>query len=128
VKSVSECGEEGQRERSSTYAVRRLPTGISVVRATGHLSGQTGSQMHQLVADELARCPTQLVLDLSDATSVDDAAVEAVLFASALAAESDTSFCLVAAHTGPVVRALVAADLIERFEIYATVGEAARNR
>jgi anti-anti-sigma regulatory factor len=84
--------------------------------------------MYHVVADELARCPTQLVLDLSEATSVDDVAVEAVISASGLAGESDISFCLVASHTGPMVRALVAADLIERFEIYATVGEAARNR
>jgi anti-sigma B factor antagonist len=84
--------------------------------------------MYQLVAAELARYPAQLVLDLSDATSVDDAAVEAVVSASTLAGESDISFCLVASHSGPMVRALVAGDVIERFEIYPTVGEATANR
>jgi anti-anti-sigma factor len=108
--------------------VRRLPAGITIVRATGDLSGHTSSQMYQLVADELARKPAQLVLDLSDATSVDDAAVEALTSAAALAGESDISFCLVGSDTGPVSRALAAADLVERFEIFATVCEAVHNR
>jgi hypothetical protein len=46
----------------------------------------------------------------------------------ALAGEADISFCLVASHTGPIVIALAAAELIERFEIFPTVDEAERNR
>jgi anti-anti-sigma factor len=108
--------------------VRRLPSGTSIVGAAGDLDGETHSLMYHLVADELARQPAQLVLELSGATSVDDAAVEALVDASALAGESDTSFCLVASPTGPIVRALAAADLIDRFEIFATVAEAKRHR
>ena len=92
------------------------------------MNGETSSQLYRLVADELAREPAQLVLELSDATPVDNAVVEALVGTSALAGESDISFCLVASHTGPVVRALAAANFIERFEIFATVGEAERNR
>lgn len=58
------------------------------------------------------------MLELSGATSVDEAAIELMAGASALAAESDTSFCLVAPPAGPIVRALAVADLIERFEIF----------
>jgi anti-anti-sigma regulatory factor len=92
------------------------------------LNGETTSQLYHLVANELAREPAQLVLDLSGAIPVDNAAVETLVGASALAGESDISFCLVASRTGPIVRALAAADLIERFEIFATIGEADGNR
>lgn len=92
------------------------------------MNGETSSQLYDLVADELARDPAQLVLELSDATPVDNAAVEALGSASASAGEADISFCLVASHTAPIVIALAAADLIERFEIFPTVDEAERNR
>lgn len=128
MESVSESDTEGQQGGSFTYTVQRLPAGISIVRAAGDLDGETHSQVSRVVADELAREPAQLVLELSGATSVDHAVVEALLSASALAGESDTSFCLVAFPTGPIVEALAAADLIERFEIFATVGEAKRHR
>ncbi|WP_406816121.1 STAS domain-containing protein [Mycobacterium sp. M23085] len=128
MKSVSECDGDGRQGGSFTCAVRRLPAGVTLVRTTGHLNGQTGSQMCQVIADELVRKPTQLVLELSGTTSVDGAAVEAVLSASALAAESNISFCLVAPEASPLVRVLAAEDLIERFEIFATVREATRNR
>jgi anti-anti-sigma regulatory factor len=59
---------------------------------------------------------------------VDHAVLEALVAASALAGEADISFCLVASHRSPIVRALAAAGLIERFEIFATVGEAEHNR
>jgi anti-anti-sigma factor len=107
--------------------VQRLPAGISIVCAAGDLDGETYSRISRVVADELAREPAQLVLDLSGATSVDDAAAGGLVSASALAGESDISFCLVASPTGPIVEALAAADLIERFEIFATVGEAKRH-
>ena len=128
MKPVSQDDKDGQRGELFTCAVRRLPAGITIVRATGDLSDHMSSQMHQLVADELARKPAQLVLELSDATSVDDAAVEALTSAAAFAGESDISFCLVAPPTSPAIRALAAADLIERFEIFATVCEAINNR
>ena len=128
MKSVSESDTEGQQGGSFTYTVQRLPAGMSVVSAAGDLDGETHSRISRVVADELAREPAQLVLELSGATSVDDAAVEALLSASALAGESDISFCLVASPTGPIMEALAAADLIERFEIFTTVGEAKRHR
>jgi anti-anti-sigma regulatory factor len=110
------------------YAVQRLPCGTSIVGATGDLDGQTHTLLYRVIADELAAEPAQLVLELSGATSVDDAALEALVGLSALAGESDTSFCLVASPTGPIVGALCAAGLIDRFEIFATVGEAKRHR
>jgi anti-anti-sigma regulatory factor len=95
---------------------------------TGDLDGDTSSQLYHLVAEELAREPAQLVLEVSDVIPVDNAVVEALVGASALAGESDISFCLVASRTGPIVRALAAADVIERFEIFAMIGEADGNR
>jgi anti-anti-sigma regulatory factor len=128
VKSVSESEVEGQLGKSFSCTAQRLPTRTTIVRATGDLNGETTSQLCHLVANELAREPAQLVLDLSDAIPVDNAAVETLVGASALAGESDISFCLVASRTGPIVRALAAADVIERFEIFATIGEADGNR
>lgn len=127
MESISES-DAGGREGSFSCTAQRLPAGATIVRVTGDLNGETSSQLYELVADELARGPAQLVLELCDATSVDKVAVEALVSASTLAGESDISFCLVASHTGPIVRALAAADLIERFEIFATVGEAEQNR
>ena len=127
MKSVSESDVEGQQGGSFSYTVQRLPAGITIVCATGDLDGESHSLMYRVVADELARDPAQLVLDLSGVTSVDDTAVETLVRVSALAGESDTSFCLVASPTGPIVTALAAANLIERFEIFATVGEAKRH-
>ena len=92
------------------------------------MDSETSSHLQFLVANELAREPAQLVLELSDARPVDNAAVEALVAASALAGESNISFCVVASRKGPIVRALDAAGLIERFEIFATVDEAERNR
>jgi hypothetical protein len=85
VESVSESDTEGQQDGSFTCTVRRLPDGISILCAAGDLSGETHSQVSRVVADELAREPAQLMLELSGATSVDDAAVEALVSASALA-------------------------------------------
>ena len=84
--------------------------------------------MYSIVADELSQKPAQLVLDLADVTVIDGAAVESLVSASALAGESDISFCLVASHSGPVVTALAEAGLIERFEVFPTVCAAAGNR
>lgn len=127
-KSVSKSDAEGQQRESFSCSARRLPTGATIVRATGDVNGETCSRLYQLVADELARKPAQLVLQLSRAMSVDHAVLEALVSASALAAESDISFCMVASHSSPIIRALAAAGLIERFEIFATVREAERNR
>jgi anti-anti-sigma regulatory factor len=80
-----------------------------------------------LLTDELAREPSQLILDMSGVTSADDAALEALMEASALAGESDISFCLVAPATNPIVTTLAAAELIERFEVFPTLGEAQRH-
>ena len=129
MESVGECDIEGQQRESFSYTVQRLPAGPTIVYASGALDGETHALMYRAVADELTREPARLVLELSGATSVDDAAVETLVGASALAAESDrSSFCLVTSPTGPIARALAAADLIERFEIFATVGEGRRHR
>ncbi len=102
--------------------------GVSVVCARGDLDGEAHSLLYDVIAGELAREPAQLVLELSGATSVDEATVETLAGASALAAESDTSFCLVTPPTGPIMTALAVAAMIERFEIFETVDEAKRHR
>ncbi|OSC32081.1 hypothetical protein B8W69_03040 [Mycobacterium vulneris] len=128
MESVSERDAAGQEGGSFSYTVQRLPDTTSIVYATGELDGETHAGMSRTIADELTQEPAQLVLELSGATSIDDAAVEALVGAMALAAESDTSFCLVMSPTGPIARVLAAADLLERFEIFATVDEAQRHR
>jgi anti-anti-sigma factor len=108
--------------------VQRLPAGVTVIRATGDLNGQTSSQLHSLVADELLREPTQFVLELSNLRIVDSAVVDALVYASAVAGESDISFCLVASHTSPVITTLAEAGLIERFEVFPTLRAATGDR
>ena len=126
-KSVSTSDAEGRQREPFSCSARQLPTGATIVRATGDVNGETCSRLYHFVAEELAREPTQLVLQLSEAMPVDHAVLEALVAASALAGESDISFCLVAPRSSPIVRALAAAGLIERFEIFATVREAERN-
>lgn len=125
--SVSDSDFCGQQGGAFSCTVERLPGGARIVYVTGDLEGSTHSLLYSVVAHELVREPVQLVCELSGATSADEANLQALVRASALAAESDTSFCLVASPTGPIMRALAAADLIERFEIFATVGEAQRH-
>lgn len=126
--SVEEGDLEEQEGRSLSCTVLRLPAGITIIRATGDLNSETSSQLYLLVADELRQEPAQLVLELSNLTSVDNAAVDALDSASAVAGESDISFCLVASHASPVVATLAEADLIDRFEIFPTVRAATGNR
>ena len=125
---MSDSDTEGQQGGSFSCTVQRLPAATSIVYATGVLDGETDAVLSRAIADELTQEPAQLVLELSGATSIDDTAVEALVDATAQAAESDTSFCLVVPPTGPIARALAAADLLERFEIFATVDEAQRHR
>jgi anti-anti-sigma factor len=125
---VSDGYPEQQEGGSSSFTVQRLPGGIAIVRTRGVLDGDSSSQLCLIVAEELLQKPTQLVLDLSDLTSVDKAAVDSLVSASGLAAESDISFCLVAAHACPVVTTLAEAGLLERFEVFPTVRAATGNR
>lgn len=127
VTYVSEREAEPQQGGCS-LAVQRLPSGTSMISVVGDVDGQLRSLLHRLVADELARQPAQLMLELSGATAADDAGVEALIDASALAAENDISFCLVVYPDGPVVRALAVAGLLERFELFTTLSEAQRQR
>ena len=121
AESGSESDVEEQQGTSLSCVVQRLPAGISIIRATGDLNRESSSQLHLLVADELRREPAQLVLELSNLTSVDVAAVDALVSASAVAGESDISFCLAASLTSPVVTTLAGAGLLERFEVFPTV-------
>jgi len=84
--------------------------------------------MHRLVVDEVRRTPSQLLLEVSGVTSIGDAAVTVLIGASALAGESDVALCLIASSHSPVVKALTAADVIERFEISPTIDQALDQR
>ena len=127
-----ESGGEGDLEeqegRSLSCTVQRLPVGITIIRATGDLNRESSSQLYPLVADELLREPPQLVLELSNLASVDNAVVDALVSASAVAGDSDFSFCLVASHASPVVAKLAEAGRIERFEVFPTVCAATGDR
>ena len=119
---------EKQQGGSFSCTVQRLPAGITIIRATGDLNSEASSQLSPLAADELSREPAQVVLELSNLTSVDNAGVDALVSASGLAGEPDISFGLVASHAGPVLTALAEAGLTERFEVFPTVRAATRNR
>jgi anti-anti-sigma regulatory factor len=120
-------------------AGKTVPTGFGANRTAlgrstdikphfGLLDLETSSQLYPLVADELLRAPAQLVLELSNLASVDNAVVDALVSASTVAGESDISFCLVASHASPVVATLAEAGLIERFEVFPTVCAATGDR
>lgn len=126
--AVSGGDVEEQEGSSFSSTLQRLPAGITIVRAAGDLNSETSSQLYLLVAGELRREPAQLVLELSNVKGLGSAAIEALVSASALAGESDISFCLVAPNASPVVRTLALAGLIERFEVFPTVCAATSNR
>jgi anti-anti-sigma factor len=126
--SESESDLEEQQSRSLKWEVQRLPARITLIRATGDLDRETSLQLYPLVTDELLREPAQLVLELSSLVSVDEAAVDALVSASAVAGESDISFCLVASPASPVVATLAEAGLMERFEVFPTVCAATGER
>jgi anti-anti-sigma factor len=118
----------GNREQTESMTVQvqvqRFASGYNVVRVNGDLSGNEGSTLHQFVAEELTRTPAHLALDLSGVKRIDRAGIEALSAAAGLAANSNTSFCLVAAEAGPVATALVAAHKRQWFEIFASVQDA----
>jgi anti-anti-sigma regulatory factor len=114
----------GDDQDGCCFSVQRRPDGLSILSARGPVDDAESSVFVGIVADEVAREPTQLVLELAHAESVGTAFIDALVDASVLAGETDTSFCLVLPPTAPVAKALAAADLIERFEIFTTVGQA----
>jgi anti-anti-sigma regulatory factor len=116
--------EPGGRHIGPSSALGWLPGFARVLVASGDLDDDRSSHLGRLVAEQLARKPWQLVLELSRVTSVGTAFIDVLLEASATAGEADIALCLVAAPTSPVVTALAAADLVERFEIVTTLGEA----
>jgi anti-anti-sigma factor len=119
-------GGDGHRQRAESVAVhvQRFATGYNVVRVGGELSGDQGPTLLGVVAEELKRTPAHLALDLRNVKHIDNAGTDALLSAAALAADSDTSFCLVAAETGTVPTALAATHMRHWFEIFASVQDA----
>src|SRR5690242_1826107 len=114
----------GNAQDGCCFSVQRRPDGLSILFVRGPVDAAEPSVLVRIVADEVAREPAQLVLELSHAESAGTAFIEALVDASVLAGETDTSFCLVLPPAAPVAKAPAAADLIERFEIFTTVGQA----
>jgi anti-anti-sigma factor len=125
---VSDGYAEEEESGSWSFTVQRPPGGITIVRARGELDGDSSAELCLVVADELLPEPAQLVLDLSDLTSVEKAAVTGLVSASGLAGEADISFCLVAAQASPVLTTLAEAGVLERFEVFPTVRAATGDR
>ena len=119
---------DGKPERPEpiTVGVHRLPGQVTVVQVTGDLIGDWPVAMHQTVREELSRSPTQLIVDLSNISSIDTTGINALASAAEIAGEADISFCLVDPDRNPVGAALESANLIELFEIFDTVDEAIR--
>lgn len=95
-----------------------------MVDVVGDLSGDAAEAVKRTIADELARSPALLVVDLSGVARVDADGVDALASSAATAGESDISFCLVAPRASPIHDALAAAVLLELFEIFWSVDEA----
>jgi anti-sigma B factor antagonist len=112
---------EGQLAQtcSVTVDVKRSSTNKSVIHVSGELLRGTTATMRRVVANELNRAPTLLVLDLSGVIRIDAAGIDAVVAAATQAGESDISLCLVGVHGHPVGTALADAELLELFEIFA---------
>jgi len=120
--------ERGQADSRRTglaaVNVQRFAHGNNVVRVSGDLTGEAAPTLHRTLTEELTRSPTQLAVDLRGVERIENAGVDALVSAAALAARSAISFVLVATGTGPVVAALAAADVRQLFEIFASVQDA----
>lgn len=108
----------------ATVNVQRFAHGNNVVRVSGDLTGDAAPTLRRTLTEELTESPTQLAVDLRGVGRIDNAGVDALESAAALAARSAISFALVATGTGPVVAALAAADVRQLFEIFASVQDA----
>ena len=108
---------------SVTVDVKRSPTDKSVMHVSGDLLHGASATMRQVVANELNRSPALLALDLSGVNRIDAEGIAALVSAATQAGESDISICLVGVQAGPVEAALAEAELIELFEILATLSD-----
>ena len=116
---------EGSRTQtcSVTVDVKRSPTNKSVIHVSGELLRGATAPMRRVVATELKRSPALLALDLSGVNRIDAEGIDALVSAATQAGESDISICLVGVQAGPVEAALAEAELIELFEILATLSD-----
>jgi anti-anti-sigma factor len=119
--SDSEVCLRQEKRKTLSLTIQRFSEGQTIIRTQGGLDRETNSQLCAVIADELLYRPAQLVLQLTEVSSVEKAGVDCLLSASGLAGEADISFCLVAGVNSPVVRALDRAGLMERFEIFPTI-------
>ena len=103
--------------------VERSPDASCVVQVKGELLSASTPKLRRIIADELNRSPTALVLDLAGVTRIDDAGVDALVSAATQAGESDIALCLIAVRGSVVAGALADAELTELFEILPMVND-----
>jgi anti-anti-sigma factor len=113
-----------ERPGEITVKVERLPGNRLVVKVEGHLRLDVTACMHRILADELAAAPEMVVVDLTEVSFVDPAAVIVLASAAAQATDAAADFRLVDADGGPMRCALDAAELSELFEVFGSVSEA----
>lgn len=111
---------------ATTITVQRFPANNTVVNVTGDVVHAVTTAMRRIVANELMRAPSLLVVDLSETSRIDGKGIGALAVAATIAGESDISFCLVTSRGGPVQTALAAAHLEDLFEVFPTVDKARR--
>ncbi len=125
ILEVNALGEGSVRlPEPATINVQRFVTGKNVIHVRGGLRGDAVPALHRIIAEELSRFPALLTLQLSGVASIDGAGIDALVRASSLAGESDIWLCLTGVRGGPVVAALVAAEVTELFEIFESVADA----
>lgn len=118
--------QDGQlrQARSIAVDVQQLAAGRTVVRLNGDVIGNAAIVLQQTLIDQLSQSPTQLIVDLSAVRRIDTSGVDALASAAAVAGESDHAFCLIDGEAGHLHAALAAAQLIELFEVFSSVGQA----
>jgi anti-anti-sigma regulatory factor len=119
-------GEE-QRARGFIINVQRSAAGHTVVHLVGDLIGDATASTRQTLIDELARDPTQLIVDGSAITRFGAGGVQALAAAAAVAGEADLPFCLVSGNGSPLRAALAAEQMSELFEIFTSTAEAVQD-
>ena len=94
------------------------------MRIGGELLNDVAADLSQLVAAELTRSPSPLILNVTEVTAVDAAGMNVLVLAACLANESDIALYVTGVNEGPVANALIDFGLADVFEIGEALGVA----
>ena len=112
------------RASSVSLALRRNRAGRRVIRIAGELLSDVAADLSQVVAAELTRSSTPLIIDVSEVTAVDAAGMNVLVLAASLANESDIALYVTGVQEGAIANALIDLGVADAFEIGESIGVA----